>query len=190
MRAFRILWRSRLRTQISLASLSIIYFFRPLSLSLSLLLCFVNLRGCDHGLALGRALGGAGKPDAPLFTLRGHGANAYGKLKGIYHAHFVDGGRAVLAAAHGGQGLSLYLLSLVVCSVCFSSPQAISPQTLRVRVQLIRHVKTCTTDIYLHNECAHVGLSVHAPVGPTVMFGGSTTGASTNNPTCAHSFCR
>ena len=23
--------------------------------------------------------------------------------------------------------------------------------------------KTCTTDIYLHNECAHVGLSVHAP---------------------------
>ena len=27
---------------------------------------------------------------------------------------------------------------------------------LRVRLQLIRHVETCTTDIYLHNECAHV----------------------------------
>ena len=30
--------------------------------------------------------------------------------------------------------------------------------------------KTCTTDVYLQNECAHVGLSVHAPVylhGPT-----------------------
>ena len=35
---------------------------------------------------------------------------------------------------------------------------------IRVRVQLIRHFKTCTTDIYLQNECAHVGLSVHAPV--------------------------
>ena len=33
-----------------------------------------------------------------------------------------------------------------------------------VRLQLIRHVKTCTTDIYLHNECAHVGLSIDAPV--------------------------
>ena len=35
---------------------------------------------------------------------------------------------------------------------------------VRVRLQLIRHFKTCTTDIYLHNECAHVGLSIHAPV--------------------------
>ena len=35
---------------------------------------------------------------------------------------------------------------------------------IRVRLQLIRHFKTCTTDIYLHNECAHVGLSVDAPV--------------------------
>ena len=35
---------------------------------------------------------------------------------------------------------------------------------IRVRVQIIRHFKTCTTDIYLQNECAHVGLSVHAPV--------------------------
>ena len=33
----------------------------------------------------------------------------------------------------------------------------------RVRVQLIRHFKTCTTDIYLQNDCAYVGLSVHAP---------------------------
>ena len=32
--------------------------------------------------------------------------------------------------------------------------------------------KTCTTDIYLQNECAHVGLSVHAPVPsfPLVAF--------------------
>ena len=36
--------------------------------------------------------------------------------------------------------------------------------TVRVRVQLIRHFKTCKTDIYLQNKCAHVGLSVHAPV--------------------------
>ena len=36
---------------------------------------------------------------------------------------------------------------------------------LRVRVQLIRHVKTCcTTEIYIQHGCAHVGLSVHAPV--------------------------
>ena len=35
---------------------------------------------------------------------------------------------------------------------------------IRVRVQIIRHLKTCTTDVYLQNECAHVGLSVHAPV--------------------------
>ena len=35
---------------------------------------------------------------------------------------------------------------------------------VRVRVQIIRHFKTCKTDIYLQNECAHVGLSVHAPV--------------------------
>ena len=35
---------------------------------------------------------------------------------------------------------------------------------IRVRLQLIRHFKTCTTDIYLHNECAHVGLSIDAPV--------------------------
>ena len=35
---------------------------------------------------------------------------------------------------------------------------------VRVRVQLIRHSKTCMTEIHLHNECAHVGLSIHAPV--------------------------
>ena len=35
-------------------------------------------------------------------------------------------------------------------------------RVVRVRLQLIRHVKTCTTDIYLHNERAHVGLSGHA----------------------------
>ena len=35
---------------------------------------------------------------------------------------------------------------------------------VRVRLQLIRHFKTCTTEIYLHNECAHVGLSIDAPV--------------------------
>ena len=35
---------------------------------------------------------------------------------------------------------------------------------IRVRVQLIGHLKTCTTDIYIKNECAHVGLSIHAPV--------------------------
>ena len=35
---------------------------------------------------------------------------------------------------------------------------------LRVRVQIIRHFETCTTDIYLHHDCAHVGLSTHAPV--------------------------
>ena len=35
---------------------------------------------------------------------------------------------------------------------------------VQVRVQLIRQFKTCTTDIYLHNDCAHVELSVHAPV--------------------------
>ena len=34
---------------------------------------------------------------------------------------------------------------------------------IRVRVQLLRHFKTCTTDIELQNECAHVGLSVHVP---------------------------
>ena len=39
-------------------------------------------------------------------------------------------------------------------------------EAVRVRVRLIRHFKTCTTDIYLQNECAHVGLSVHAPVDP------------------------
>ena len=36
---------------------------------------------------------------------------------------------------------------------------------VRVRVQLIRHLKTCTTDIYIQNECAHVGLSGNAPDG-------------------------
>ena len=38
------------------------------------------------------------------------------------------------------------------------------PANLRVRVQLIRHFQTCASDIHLQNECAHVGLSVHAPV--------------------------
>ena len=43
---------------------------------------------------------------------------------------------------------------------------------LRVRVQLIiRHLKTCTTDIYIHNDCAHVGLSIHAPVHTKVQEG-------------------
>ena len=41
--------------------------------------------------------------------------------------------------------------------------------TVRVRVQLIRHFKTCKTDIYLQNKCAHVGLSVHAPVALAAM---------------------
>ena len=40
---------------------------------------------------------------------------------------------------------------------------------LRVRVQLIRHSKTCTTDIYIQNECAHVGLSIHAPVCQSIL---------------------
>ena len=41
-----------------------------------------------------------------------------------------------------------------------------SVAAVRVRVQLtIRIFKTCTTEIYLQTECAHVGLSVHAPVG-------------------------
>ena len=34
-----------------------------------------------------------------------------------------------------------------------------------MRVQLIRYFKTFTTDIYIQNDCAHVGLSVHVPVG-------------------------
>ena len=38
-----------------------------------------------------------------------------------------------------------------------------------MRVQLIRHFKTCTTDIYLHKDCAHVGLIVHAPVSPHAL---------------------
>ena len=29
---------------------------------------------------------------------------------------------------------------------------------------IIRHFKSCTTEIYLQNECAHVGLSVQEPV--------------------------
>ena len=41
-----------------------------------------------------------------------------------------------------------------------------------VCLPLIRHVKTCTTDIYLHNECAHVGLSIDAPRAGTTR--GST----------------
>eukprot|EP01048_Picozoa_sp_COSAG05_P007394 COSAG05_NODE_520_length_9047_cov_2.500224_10_plen_104_part_00 len=49
-----------------------------------------------------------------------------------------------------------------------SGPSAVAPaavaNTVRVRVQLIRHSKTCMTEIQLHNECAHVGLSIHAPV--------------------------
>ena len=28
--------------------------------------------------------------------------------------------------------------------------------------------KTCTTDIYLQNDCAHIGLSIHAPVRSTI----------------------
>ena len=46
---------------------------------------------------------------------------------------------------------------------------------VRVRVQLIRHFEPCTTDIYLHNDCAHVGLIVHAPVA----VGSDDCGAST-----------
>ena len=48
---------------------------------------------------------------------------------------------------------------------------------VRVRVQLIRTFKTCTTDIYLRNECAHVGLSIHAPLMPL------------SPPRNFHSFC-
>ena len=33
------------------------------------------------------------------------------------------------------------------------------PQAIQLPLQLIRHFNTCTTDIYLQNECAHVGLS-------------------------------
>eukprot|EP01048_Picozoa_sp_COSAG05_P012670 COSAG05_NODE_1287_length_5276_cov_10.526173_4_plen_165_part_00 len=44
-----------------------------------------------------------------------------------------------------------------------SSPPLLA--VIRVRVQLIRHLKTCTTEVYIQNECAHVGLSIHAPVG-------------------------
>ena len=39
-----------------------------------------------------------------------------------------------------------------------------TPQFRTMRVELIGHFKICMTDIYLQNECAHVGLSVHAPV--------------------------
>ena len=49
----------------------------------------------------------------------------------------------------------------------FTSGQSVScaPVCVRLRVHLIRHCnKACTTDVYLHHECAHVGLSVHAPV--------------------------
>ena len=47
---------------------------------------------------------------------------------------------------------------------CLILPGSLDFQALGcVRVQLIRHFKTCTTDIYLQKDCAHVGLSVHAP---------------------------
>ena len=58
--------------------------------------------------------------------------------------------------------LELYSHVMVQVSAPRRHPSA---AVLRVRVQIIRHVKTCMTDIYLQNECAHVGLSVHAPVG-------------------------
>ena len=32
----------------------------------------------------------------------------------------------------------------------------------------LRQLSACNTEIYLHNECAHVGGSVHAPVCPSV----------------------
>ena len=35
---------------------------------------------------------------------------------------------------------------------------------IRVRLQIIQHFKTCTTEIYLQNECAHGRLSIPAPV--------------------------
>ena len=38
-----------------------------------------------------------------------------------------------------------------------------------MRLQLIRHLKTCTTDIYLRNECARVGLSIDAPVSKAAI---------------------
>ena len=36
-------------------------------------------------------------------------------------------------------------------------------RVIRARLQLIRHFKTRTNDIYLYNECAHVGLAIDAP---------------------------
>ena len=39
-----------------------------------------------------------------------------------------------------------------------------APCPLRVRVELIGHLKPCMTKIYLHNLCAHGRLYPHAPV--------------------------
>ena len=65
-----------------------------------------------------------------------------------------------LASSSTGGG---YLPSeLLLFQVSQSGELPPSRFLIRVRVQ-IRHFKTCTTDIYLQNECAHVGLSVHAP---------------------------
>ena len=70
--------------------------------------------------------------------------------------------RQVGDAGSSGEG-ARPSLSLVVFS---ARPvvDTVSPIAVWVRVQLIRHFKTCTTDIYLHIECEHVGLSIHAPV--------------------------
>eukprot|EP01048_Picozoa_sp_COSAG05_P019805 COSAG05_NODE_3204_length_2245_cov_3.080615_2_plen_177_part_00 len=72
-----------------------------------------------------------------------------------------NGARDVLAAAGTGREYRFLLRATgrVHPSISLS---------LRVRVQLIRHLKTCTADIYIHNECAHVGLSIHAPMYPIV----------------------
>ena len=52
----------------------------------------------------------------------------------------------------------LYEICPIACGICTGE------SLVSMRVQIIRHCKTCMTDIYLQNECAHVGLSVHAPV--------------------------
>ena len=64
--------------------------------------------------------------------------------------------------------LELYSHVMVQVSAPRRHPSA---AVLRVRVQIIRHVKSCTADIYIQNDCAHVGVSVHAPVRSKMMVG-------------------
>ena len=66
-------------------------------------------------------------------------------------------------AATSSSGFYVTLFSVGNCTGRTLLPTLYSGY-LQVLVQLIRHFKTCTTDIYLQNECAHVGLSLHAPV--------------------------